>query len=115
MARLDPRRLVAPFPRDRQAARVWQLAGGLLLYGVSAAMPVLAGLGLDPWDVLHQGLSKQLGLRIGTWSVLLGVVVLLAWIPLRQRPGIGTLANAVVVGETMNVVLAEVPSPHGLL
>src|SRR5438045_132972 len=95
--------------------RLVQLYCGLLLYGVSASLLVLAGLGLDPWDVFHQGLSRTFGLAIGTWAILVGVVVLLLWIPLRQRPGIGTLSNVVLVGATMNVVLGHVHAPHALV
>ena len=94
--------------------RLGQLYGGLLLYGVSSSLLVLAGLGLDPWDVFHQGLSRTFGLAIGTWAIMVGVVVLLLWIPLRQRPGIGTLSNVVLVGLTMNVVLGHVDPPHML-
>ena len=94
--------------------RLAQLYGGLLLYGVSSSLLVLAGLGLDPWDVFHQGLSKTIGLAIGTWAILVGVVVLLLWIPLRQRPGVGTLSNVVLVGLTMNVVLGHVHAPHAM-
>jgi uncharacterized membrane protein YczE len=75
-------------------------------------MLVLAGLGLDPWDVLHQGLSRTLGLGIGTWSIIVGAAVLLLWIPMKQRPGFGTLSNVVVVGASLNAVLAVVPAPH---
>jgi uncharacterized membrane protein YczE len=94
--------------------RLAQLYGGLLLYGVSSSLLVLAGLGLDPWDVFHQGLSRTFGLAIGTWAIIVGVCVLLLWIPLRQRPGIGTLSNVVLVGLTMNVVLGHVHAPHML-
>ena len=94
--------------------RLAQLYGGLLLYGVSSSLLVLAGLGLDPWDVFHQGLSRTFGLAIGTWAILVGVVVLLLWIPLRQRPGIGTLSNVVLVGATMDLVLGLVHAPHAL-
>jgi uncharacterized membrane protein YczE len=94
--------------------RLAQLYAGLLLYGVSSSLLVLAGLGLDPWDVFHQGLSRTFGLAIGTWAILVGVVVLLLWIPLRQRPGIGTLSNVVLVGLTMNLVLGHVDAPHAL-
>jgi uncharacterized membrane protein YczE len=94
--------------------RLVQLYAGLLLYGVSSSLLVLAGLGLDPWDVFHQGLSRTFGLAIGTWAILVGVAVLLLWIPLRQRPGIGTLSNVVLVGATMNVVLGHVHAPHAL-
>ena len=73
---------------------------------------VLAGLGLDPWDVLHQGLSRTFGLGIGTWAIVASFVVLLLWWPLRQRPGIGTVANAVIVGAVIDLVLSLVHPPH---
>jgi uncharacterized membrane protein YczE len=94
--------------------RLAQLYGGLVLYGISSSLLVLARLGLDPWDVFHQGLSRTFGLAIGTWAILVGLVVLLLWIPLRQRPGIGTVSNVVLVGLTMNVVLGHVHPPHAL-
>jgi uncharacterized membrane protein YczE len=94
--------------------RLAQLYVGLVLYGVSASLLVLAGLGLDPWDVFHQGLSRTFGLAIGTWAIIIGVAVLLLWIPLRQRPGIGTVSNVILVGLTMNVVLGHVHAPHAM-
>ncbi|MGH2850190.1 MAG: YczE/YyaS/YitT family protein [Solirubrobacteraceae bacterium] len=100
-----------PEPRRR---RLIQLAFGLVLYGVSASMLLLAKLGLDPWDVFHQGLSRRLGLGVGTWTIIVGVFVLLLWIPLHQRPGIGTVANVIVVGAVVDLVLATVPAPHPL-
>ena len=83
-----------------------------MLFGVTAAMLVLAGLGLDPWDVLHQGLSRTLGLGIGTWAILVSCLVLLLWWPLRQRPGLGTVANATIVGTVIDIVLSLVHPPH---
>jgi uncharacterized membrane protein YczE len=94
--------------------RLVQLYVGLTLYGVSSSLLVLAGLGLDPWDVFHQGLARHSSLAIGTWAIVVGVLVLLLWIPLRQRPGFGTLSNVVVVGGVMDIVLAVVPAPHAL-
>ncbi|MGH2999144.1 MAG: hypothetical protein ACRDNM_07570, partial [Gaiellaceae bacterium] len=94
--------------------RLVQLYLGLVLYGFSASLLVLSGLGLSPWDVFHQGLAKHSGLAIGTWSILVGLVVLLFWIPLRERPGIGTVSNVVFIGGTMDVVLSHLSSPHGL-
>jgi uncharacterized membrane protein YczE len=94
--------------------RLAQLYAGLVLYGASASMMVLAGLGLDPWDVFHQGLSRSLGLGVGTWAILVGAAVLALWWPLRQRPGFGTASNVVVVGGVMDVVLALVHPPHVL-
>jgi uncharacterized membrane protein YczE len=106
--------VLSPMPRDVRGRRFAQLAAGLVLYGVSASMLVLAALGLDPWDVLHQGLSRQLGLGIGTWTLIVSFVVLGLWWPLPQRPGVGTVANAVAVGLVMNVVLGTFDTPHAL-
>lgn len=106
--------LIAPLPADRLPRRFAQLGAGLVLYGVTAAMTVLAGLGLDPWDVLHQGLSRTFGLAIGTWAVIASVLVLVGWWPLRQRPGFGTIANALVVGLVMDVFLAVFATPQAL-
>jgi uncharacterized membrane protein YczE len=90
------------------------LLAGLTLYGVTAAMLVLGGLGLDPWDVLHQGLSRSFGLGIGTWAIIVSFAVLLAWWPLRQRPGVGTIVNVVAVGTVINVMLSLFSPPHSL-
>jgi uncharacterized membrane protein YczE len=98
-----------PQPRLR---RLVQLFAGLGLFGVSASMLLLAGLGVDPWDVLHQGLSRRVGLGVGTWGIIVGAAVLLLWIPLRERPGFGTIANVVVVGVVVDLILAAVPPAH---
>jgi uncharacterized membrane protein YczE len=100
--------------RPPRLRRLVQLYAGLVLYGLSASMLLLAGLGVDPWDVLHQGLSRRLGLGVGTWAIIVGVAVLLLWIPLRQRPGFGTLNNVIIVGLVIDAVLAAVPPIHGL-
>jgi uncharacterized membrane protein YczE len=108
-------RMLAPVPTDRRARRFAQLLAGLLGYGATASMLVLAGLGLDPWDVFHQGLSRTFGLGIGTWAVIASVLVLVCgWIPLHQRPGVGTVMNAVMVGFVMDAILAVVHPPHVL-
>ncbi|MFG2099180.1 YitT family protein [Micromonospora echinaurantiaca] len=96
--------------------RLARLLTGLVLFGVSVALMVRADLGLASWDVLHQGLAERTGLPLGQVVNLVAVVVLLLWIPLRQRPGVGTLANAVVVGfaaDAALVVLPPVPSVTG--
>jgi uncharacterized membrane protein YczE len=100
--------------RPPRVRRLVQLYAGLVLFGVSSSMLLLAGLGVDPWDVFHQGLSRRLGLGVGTWAIIVGVAVLLLWIPLRQRPGFGTLSNVLVVGVVIDVMLAVVPPVHGL-
>lgn len=96
----------------RLLRRVTQLYIGLLLYGLSAALQVRSGLGLDPWDVFHQGLSEHLGLAIGTVSIIVGAAVLLGWVPLRQRPGLGTVSNVVLIGVSMNASLMWLPHVH---
>lgn len=101
--------------RPPRVRRLVQLYAGLVLYGVSASMLLLAGLGVDPWDVLHQGLSRRIGLGVGTWAIIVGILVLLLWIPLRQRPGFGTLSNVIVVGLVIDAVLATVGPVHGLI
>jgi uncharacterized membrane protein YczE len=87
---------------------------GLCGYGVSMAMMVRAGLGLDPWDVFHQGLTRHTPMTLGVASAVVGVVVLLAWIPLRNRPGIGTVANVIVIAVTVDATLAVLPAPSML-
>jgi uncharacterized membrane protein YczE len=94
----------------RLPRRITQLFAGLVLYGVSMAFMVESDLGLNPWDVFHQGVSKATGISFG-WVVLLtGIPVLLLWIPLRQRPGFGTVANLVVVGFAVDGALAVLPA-----
>ncbi|MEU9667993.1 hypothetical protein AB0E25_20815 [Streptomyces bobili] len=93
--------------------RLTQLYAGLALYGASSALLVRAGLGLEPWNVLHQGLAELSGLSIGVVSIIVGAAVLLLWIPLRQRPGLGTVSNVFVVGLAMDGTLALLPEAHG--
>ncbi|WP_223280968.1 YczE/YyaS/YitT family protein [Streptomyces antnestii] len=94
--------------------RLLQLYVGLALYGVSSGLLVEAGLGLEPWGVLHQGLAERTGISIGVVSIIVGAVVLLLWIPIRQRPGLGTVSNVFVVGLAMDGTLALVPDVHAL-
>lgn len=100
--------------RSNHTARLIQLFLGLVLYGISDGLLLAAGLGADPWDVFSQGLSRSFGLGIGTWTIIVGAIVLLLWIPLRQRPGLGTLANVVVIGLIVNEFLSLVPSVHDM-
>ena len=94
--------------------RLLNLYLGLVLFGLSMGLMIVADLGLDPWDVFHQGIAERSGIRFGWVVILVGAVVLLAWIPLRQRPGIGTLSNVVVVGLAVDAALAVLPEPEHL-
>ena len=94
------------------ARRLFQLYAGLVLYGASASLIILSGLGNDPWDVLHQGLSRQTGIGTGLWVCIAGALVMLLWIPLRQRPGLGTLSNVVVIGLVVELCLALIEPAH---
>ena len=90
--------------------RLAQLYAGLALYGLSMALLVRAGLGVMPWDVLHQGISRTVGGSLGTVSIVVGALVLLLWVPLRQRPGVGTVSNVVVIGLAVDAGLAVLPT-----
>lgn len=90
------------------------LLAGLTGYGFSMAVMVRAGFGLDPWDVFHQGLTHHTAMTIGVASAVVGVVVLLGWIPLRNKPGISTVANVVVIAVTVDAALAVLPTPSAL-
>ena len=105
---------LAQLRAGRLGRRVPQLFAGLILYGLSMAMLIRAGLGLDPWDVLHQGLSHYVPLSFGTVTIVVGAIVLLLWIPLRQKPGLGTVCNVVVVGLAADLGLWLIASPDGL-
>ncbi|MCW2602555.1 MAG: conserved rane protein of unknown function [Pseudonocardiales bacterium] len=97
----------------RLTLRLAQLYAGLVLYGASSALQVRAGLGLDPWDVFHQGLANRLGLSLGTVVILVGALVLLVWIPLRQRPGFGTVSNVLILGLALDATMAVTRDVHG--
>jgi uncharacterized membrane protein YczE len=111
LARLGP---VAQLRAGRLPRRLSQLALGLVLYGVTLALMIRATLGNAPWDVLHQGLARHLPLTIGQAVIVMSLVVLLLWVPLRELPGLGTIANSFVVGLTADAALALVPAPDAL-
>lgn len=94
--------------------RIIQLLSGLFFYGIAIAMMLRAGLGATPWDVLSQGTSLQTGLGFGLVTVLIAGIVLLLWIPLRQKPGIGTVLNALLVGPSADIGLMLIDSPTQL-
>lgn len=94
--------------------RLVQLVAGLVLFGLGIAMMLRSGLGLPPWDVLHQGLATRFGLTVGIWSIIISLVVLLAWLPLRERFGIGTVLNAIIIGVVIDLGVLVIPQPHSL-
>ncbi len=96
-------------PRPRQLT---QLLAGLVAAGLGIALVVRSGLGLGPWDVLHQGIAERTGISMGMVVLGIGVVVLASWVPLRQRVGIGTVLNVIVVGAALDVFLAVLPRVH---
>src|SRR5215467_6341144 len=100
--------------RDLMAVRLVRLTLGLVGFGVSLALMVRARLGLGPWDVLHQGIARHLGVQLGWVTIGISGLVLLAWIPLRQRPGLGTVSNAITVGLVVNGALDLLPTPESL-
>ncbi len=105
--------LVCP-TRSELRRRLPRLLLGLVLCGLGIASMVVADLGLGPWDVLHQGLSRLSGVPIGTMGILVGLVVLAGWVPLRERLGIGTVLNVIVIGTTIDLTLLWLPVPEAL-
>jgi uncharacterized membrane protein YczE len=106
---------VLPTPSANELRRrLPRLLGGLVLFGVGIALMVRADLGLAPWDVLHQGVAERTGIPIGQVTILTGAVVLLLWIPLRERPGIGTIANVLVIGLVADATLAVIDPPSAM-
>jgi uncharacterized membrane protein YczE len=99
---------------DRPLQRAARLLAGLVLFGLALATLVQAGLGLDPWTVFNQGVADHAGLTIGQVTVIGSLLLLGLWIPLRQRPGVGTIANALVVGPVLDLGLGWVPEAHAL-
>jgi uncharacterized membrane protein YczE len=94
--------------------RLVQLYIGLITFAFGEVLILEAALGVIPWDVLHQGLVNHFGLTVGQWSIIVGAIVLLLWIPLRERPGLGTVSNVFVIGFFVDVFLAVVPTPGAL-
>ncbi|MEO6317185.1 MAG: hypothetical protein ABIP36_00225 [Acidimicrobiales bacterium] len=104
-----------PFPpADELWRRLPRLLAGLALFGIGIGLMVQADLGLAPWDVLHQGVSNRTGVSMGVVTILTGVVVLLLWIPIRERWGLGTVLNVLVIGVVVDVTLALVDAPGAM-
>jgi uncharacterized membrane protein YczE len=95
--------------------RIVQLNAGLVLFGVGIALMLQSGLGLPPWDVLHQGLAEEFGLSVGIWSIVISFVVLLLWLPLRERYGIGTVFNAIIIGVVIDLASLAIPQPESIV
>lgn len=104
-----------PFPpTDELRRRLPRLLLGLAFFGVGIALMVRADLGLGPWDVLHQGLSERVDLAIGTVTILVGLLVLVLWVPLRERPGLGTVLNVLLIGLVADATLAVLDAPDSM-
>ena len=103
------------FTTQKLPVRLLRLLLGLALYGVSIALMIRGNIGASPWDVFAQGLSRTTGISFGLCTIIISGVVLLLWIPLRQRPGFGTIANAVLVGVFADVGLAVIPQADHLV
>ncbi|MEV4178556.1 hypothetical protein [Nonomuraea sp. NPDC049709] len=101
--------------RSSLPARLFRLYGGLALYGAGIGLQVESGLGNDPWDVFHQGLGLRLGLSIGTVIIAVGALVMLLWIPLKQKPGLGTISNVVFLGLFADAAIFLLPAPGNLV
>ncbi|MEO3814322.1 hypothetical protein ABGB17_35435 [Sphaerisporangium sp. B11E5] len=99
---------------DSLRSRLLRLYAGLVLYGAGVGLQIRSGLGNDPWDVFHQGLAVRTGLSVGTWIILVGALVMVFWIPLRQRPGIGTVSNIVLLGLFVDLSIWLAPAPDSL-
>ena len=109
-----PAAMFIPVSGRNLRRRLVQLVVGLVLFGIGISMMLQSGLGLPPWDVLHQGLAAQFGLTVGVWSIIISFVVLLCWIPLRERYGIGTVLNAIIIGVIIDVGALVIPEPGSL-
>jgi uncharacterized membrane protein YczE len=106
-----------PFSRaipSSLTVRLVQCVVGLIICGVGIALIIAGDVGLAPWDVLHKGISRHTGIAVGTVIIIVGFAVLALWVPLRVRPGIGTILNAVLIGATVNVALPRLPEPTGI-
>jgi uncharacterized membrane protein YczE len=99
------------FPDGRVGRRLTQLLAGLVLYGFSMGLMIESTLGLNPWDVFHQGVAEHTGWSFGVVTIVVGALVLLLWVPLRQRPGIGTVSNVFVIGIAVDASLWLLPTP----
>ena len=103
-------RYLIPVAGERLPRRITQLIIGLVLFGVGIGLMLQSGMGVPPWDVLHQGLARRFGLTVGAWSIIVSVAVLLLWLPLRQPYGLGTLLNAIIIGVIIDLTGVVIPA-----
>jgi uncharacterized membrane protein YczE len=99
-----------PVSGERLPRRITQLIVGLVLFGIGIGLMLQSGLGVPPWDVLHQGLARQFGMTVGVWSIIISVIVLLLWLPLKQPYGLGTLLNAIIIGVVIDLTGLFIPA-----
>ncbi len=104
-----------PVNQSRMPTRLARLIVGLFIYGSGIGLMNQSGLGVPPWDVLHQGLAKQLGGTIGIWSIAVAFLVMIPWIPLREPFGIGTILNAILIGVFIDLTISAVPAPESVM
>lgn len=110
-----PNSFFIPVRGPRLVQRFVNLILGLILFGLGIGLMLQSRLGLPPWDVLHQGLVNHFGLTIGVWSIITSVVVLIGWLPLRERFGVGTLLNAVIIGIAIDLSALVIPAPEAMV
>ncbi|REK25084.1 MAG: hypothetical protein DWQ40_01005 [Actinobacteria bacterium] len=106
--------LYIPTRGPRLGRRITQLLIGLVAFGLGIALMLQSRLGLTPWDVLHQGLAERFGLTVGIWSIIVSAFVLLLWLPLRERYGLGTLLNAIIIGLAIDGFALILPEPEAM-
>lgn len=105
------RQLLVPIRGPRLSRRMTHLLVGLILFGTGIGLMLQSRLGVPPWDVLHQGLATRFGLTVGLWSIIVSAVVLVGWLPLRERYGVGTLLNAIIIGVVIDLSTLVIPQP----
>ncbi len=106
--------LYIPTKGPQLTRRVVQLVIGLVAFGFGIALMLQSGLGVPPWDVLHQGLAERFGLSVGVWSIIVSAVVLVLWLPLHQPYGLGTLLNALIIGVAIDGFALVIPEPEAM-
>lgn len=112
---MTARTILIPVRGPRLTRRMVNLTVGLVLFGVGIGFMLQSGLGVPPWDVLHQGLARRFGLTVGVWSIIVSGLILVAWLPLREPYGVGTLLNAVIIGVTIDLSAWALPHAESVI